>query len=105
MHRPRPAWLLLLLLVIGQHGALVHGLSHAYYSARDERARLVAGQALDAGQCVVCQAYSQVSNPVGSALPNLPASPHAPPRARGADAAARDTDTPTPRSRGPPALS
>ncbi|HTT01688.1 MAG TPA: hypothetical protein VMG11_06310 [Steroidobacteraceae bacterium] len=102
MHRSRLV-LLLLLLVLGQHGALLHQLDHAYYSGGAEQTTLQQDQQLpDNTLCLSCLAYAQLSSPISGthvAFAAAPADfiPTPAPRA-----AILRVHAPTPRSRGPP---
>ena len=104
MRRLRLALLLPLMLVLAQQGALLHELSHAYYSAgvtagtELRQGRLLA----DSNPCALCLAFAQVATPAAASLTALPASPALPqlgPEPRYSITAA---PRPTPRSRGPP---
>ena len=102
-HRLRLSWLVSLLLVLAQHGALLHELGHL---SRGTAAAGTALQphpgALESGACLTCEAFSQVANPATAGAAHVPASPAAlipTPAPRYAIVAA---DAPTPRSRGPP---
>jgi hypothetical protein len=103
MRRSSLSWLLSLLLVLVQHGAVLHGLSHLGHGEAGNGASVGADlHALDGGSCLTCAAYAQIANPVAvpSAVPavcpaELLRSPEPCYRIVGADA-------PTPRNRGPP---
>ena len=96
------SWGLLLVLLAAQHGAVVHELSHLPGSSRAE-VRVQGGEAAEA--CALCPAYAQVATPAFSQAFHVPlliraglqSSPEP------ADAAV-DAAIPSPRSRGPPAL-
>ena len=103
MRRSSFSWLLSVLLVLVQHGAVLHGLSHLRHVEQESgttvRAEL---QALEGGACLTCEAYAQIVNPVaaGGGSPvvcpaDLLPTPEPSYRIIGADA-------PTPRNRGPP---
>ncbi len=101
MRRFPLAWLLSLLLVFAQHGALLHELGHLGHGDT-AGATLHADSLADAGQCSTCNAFAQVSNPAGAAaavliVDNAGLLPVPEPRYTIAGAQA-----PTPRSRGPP---
>lgn len=103
MRRFGLALLLPLFLVFAEQGAMLHALSHTYYSARAPIARVSDPSGIvPNSQCPECRAFGQIANPVGSA-PSLPIAPPAihPPTP---DATFRiaTADPPTPRSRGPP---
>jgi hypothetical protein len=100
MRRSSLAWILSLLLVFAQHGALLHGIGHLSHSDRTTGATI--GALAESNLCPACEAFAQVANPAFAAaetlvlpLPGL--LPTAEPRSP-----VVGTDTPTPRSRGPP---
>ena len=104
MQRLRLTLLLPLLLVVAQHGAVLHELSHIYYSGGASiGAQLDATERLaEHSQCVTCLAFAQVATPAAASLAALLALPAAAlivPEPRYAIIAAA---SPTPRSRGPP---
>jgi hypothetical protein len=94
-------WVLSLLLVFAQQGAVLHELGHLSLGERDAGSALRALLPAD-GPCATCEAYAQLANPVAGAAHTLsaPAPVYLPtPAPVYAIIAA---DTPTPRSRGPP---
>jgi len=97
------SWVVSLLLLLAQHGALLHELSHFSHGAQSSGATLQQdGQSLESGLCLTCQAFSQVTNPAAAAALHVPLAPAAliaTPDPRFAIVAA---NAPTPRSRGPP---
>ena len=103
MRRSSLSWLLSLLLVLVQHGAVLHGLSHLGHGEAESGASVAADRhTLDGASCLTCEAYAQVVNPVaasGGSPSVCPAellpTPEPCYSIIGADA-------PTPRSRGPP---
>jgi hypothetical protein len=103
MRRLRLALVLPLFLVFAEQGAMLHKLSHTYYSGRALLAQVSDPSGLvDNNQCLECRAFGQIANPVGSAatLPVVKPTTLLPipdPAYRVATA-----DAPTPRSRGPP---
>ena len=105
MPRFRLALLLPLLLVLAQHGAVLHQLSHVAYTTQAVGAQLGASDSLlDDGPCLSCEAFAQVTHPGGAAhataVPLADPLLIAPePRRFTVEAAAID-----PRSRGPPQL-
>lgn len=103
MHRLGLSWLASLLLLIAQHGALLHELSHHTHGTQTGGATLTrGGQALENGLCLTCEAFSQVTNPATAGVAHVPLSP--PPVIRSPDPsyAVVAANAPTPRSRGPP---
>jgi hypothetical protein len=103
MRRSRLSWLLSLLLVLVQHGAVLHGLSHLRHGETESGATVRAElQALDGGACLTCAAYAQIVNPVAASAGTpavCPAGLLPTPEPRVSILAA---DVPTPRNRGPP---
>ena len=100
MRRSSLAWVLSLLLVLAQHGALRHGIGHLSHADRAAGATIEA--LTDNSLCPTCEAFAQVANPgvaaaggLAVSLPGLLPTPE--PRS-----AVSGTDAPTPRSRGPP---
>jgi hypothetical protein len=103
MRRASFSWLMALLLLLAQHGALLHELSH-YGHSRQTSGTTVRedGRGLESGLCLTCEAYSQVTNPATAGVVHVPLSPAALipiPEPRLVVVAA---NAPTPRSRGPP---
>ena len=104
MRRASLSWLLSLLLVLAQQGALLHGLGHLSHASHAPGTALSELNAQDNGPCGTCEAFAQVANPAtgGSlALPVFLAPPGAVPAPRYSILVA---DTPTARSRGPPQI-
>lgn len=103
MRRLSLSWFLPLLLVIAQHGALLHELSHLRHVPQAEGVSVHAdAELLDNAPCLTCEAFAQVSSPIAGQSVTFDASPVevvavAAPRPLVISAA-----TPTPRSRGPP---
>jgi len=95
------AWVLSLLLVFAQHGAVLHQLGHLSHGDRTQGSALRAQLPADSS-CATCEAFAQVANPASGAAHTLSASAavYLPiPAPVHANIAA---DTLTPRSRGPP---
>jgi hypothetical protein len=103
MRRTSLAWVLSLLLVLAQHGAVLHQLGHLTHAARSAGAAVHAQvEVLDAASCATCEAFAQIVNPMAACAGPVAASADcacATPEARYAIVCAA---TPTPRSRGPP---
>jgi len=103
MRRTSLPWVLSLLLVLVQHGAVLHQLGHLTHAeCRDGTALRAQVQGLDAASCATCEAYAQIVNPMaagGGPIAACPLSSCATPSARYTIVC---TATPTPRSRGPP---
>ena len=104
MQRLRLALLLPLLLVLAQHGAVLHELSHIYYSGSPALGAQLQqdGRVAESTQCTACLAFAQVANPAAASVAHLRAPASASlslPEPRYSIVAACQ---PTPRSRGPP---
>lgn len=95
------AWVLSLLLVFAQCGAVLHELGHLSHAghAGTTAAELYAS---DDGVCPTCEAFAQIANPASAAHAHVAACPPellaTPEPCYGVAA----TEVPTPRSRGPP---
>lgn len=105
MRRASLSWLLSLLLVLVQHGAVLHELGHL------SRAGHSSGPALSTdlhtagtAACPTCEAYAQIANPVGASAQAVAFVPV--PLLRNPDAAyiVPHVDVLNPRSRGPPQI-
>lgn len=95
------AWVVSLLLVFAQYGALLHELGHLSRAGHAAPATAEL-QAADNGVCPTCEAYAQIANPAAAASLDVAVCPDvfvSPPEPYHGIAA---VDTPTPRSRGPP---
>ena len=105
LRRMRLSLLLPLLLILSQHGAWLHELSHATYAAGAHHpAAEQAGVSFENGLCPSCQSFGQLGSALTSASPNLPDPTCAPaPRAEH-HYAQPSADLPARRSRGPPLL-
>ena len=103
MRRSSLSWLLSLLLVLVQHGAVLHGLSHLGHGEAGSGVTVSADlHALDGGSCLTCAAYAQIANPVAvsGGVPSVcPADLL--PTPEPCDRIVR-ADAPNPRNRGPP---
>jgi len=102
MRRSSLAWILSLLLVFAQHGAVLHELGHLGHSAgATVQPDLHPSNGL---VCQACEAYAQVANPAACTPASLPPDPAGfiptPDPSYGIVGA----DSPTPRSRGPPSV-
>jgi hypothetical protein len=97
------AWLLSLLLVFAQQGAVLHELGHLSQGGHDAGATLRAHpQPASGAACQTCEAYAQVANPAASGPTTVPLDPAAFIRTPDPSHTIAGTDSPTPRSRGPP---
>jgi len=90
-----------LLLLLGQHGAVLHEIGHLSRAASTEVT--VQADGLGDKTCELCLGYSQLSTPVGHAVPVVLSDPIASRTGTDRPAAATHADVLTPRSRGPPA--
>ena len=101
MRRPSLGWVLSLLLVFAQHGAVLHELSHLGQGDHGTPALRVDVQLLDSA-CSTCAAFAVVANPASATANTFVAfAPVVLPVA----APSSDfigADAPTPRNRGPP---
>ena len=103
LRRSSFAWLLSLLLVFAQHGAVLHELGHLSQGGHDAGATLRADQQPAGGAaCQACEAYAQVANPAASGPLSVPLDPAAFIRTPDPCYTIAGTESPTPRSRGPP---
>jgi hypothetical protein len=101
--RLRLSWVLPLLLVFAQHGAVLHELSHLQRSAHTQTPTFRADiDVLDNGPCLTCEAFAQVLSPAAPEAITLTASPAAFISPADPCYAILTADAPTPRSRGPP---
>jgi hypothetical protein len=102
MSRRTLTWLLSLFLLIAQHGAVLHELSHLSSGSAAGASLHADGNALDSGSCPTCHAFSQIASPfaahaAGCFVPLVAIARVAEP---GYTFVA--VDSPRPRSRGPP---
>jgi hypothetical protein len=103
MHRRSLSWVLSLLLLVAQHGAVLHELSHFSHGTPAQGAMLDRSDPLlDNAACPTCQAFSQVANPATASAVVLGFCPAAFIPTLDPSYAIVGVDTPTPRSRGPP---
>jgi hypothetical protein len=96
------AWLLSLLLVFAQHGAVLHELGHLSQGDRGHAPALRADVQVMDGVCSTCAAFAVVANPASGAANTLAASAAVYLPTPAPVYAIIAADTPTPRSRGPP---
>jgi hypothetical protein len=71
MRRFSLAWVLSVLLVFAQQGAVLHSLGHLSHAATHTGPQLVQLQESDSGSCPSCDAFAQVTNPAGGCAPDL----------------------------------
>jgi hypothetical protein len=103
MHRRSLTWVLSLLLLFAQHGAVLHELSHLSHGTTIHGAMLdLTEQQPDNGACPTCQAFSQIANPATASAIVLAFSPVALTPVLHPSYAIVGAEIPTPRSRGPP---
>jgi hypothetical protein len=95
------AWLLSLLLVFAQQGAVLHELGHLSHGDRGRGSALRAQLPADSS-CATCEAFTQVANPASGASHTLSASAAAYLPTPAPIYAIVAADTLTPRNRGPP---
>ena len=105
LRRMRISLLLPLLLILSQHGAWLHELSHAAYAANAHQVSVQASQsASENGVCPGCQSFGQLGSALSSSLASGAAPiPQLCPQAEpqySSPAAHRSA----PRNRGPPHL-
>ena len=102
MRRSYLAWLLSVLLVLVQHGAVLHELGHLGHGGRGDAPSLQADPQNGDATCPTCEAFAQVTNPASGTASPLAASAavYLPTPAPVYTVIAADTLTP--RSRGPP---
>ncbi|HEY2275889.1 MAG TPA: hypothetical protein VGH61_10335 [Steroidobacteraceae bacterium] len=101
MRRLSLPWILSLLLVFAQHGAVLHELGHLSHGDRGSAPAVRAHLPSDA-ICTVCEAFAQVANPASGAAHTLCASAPVYLPTPAPSYAIVAADSPTPRSRGPP---
>jgi hypothetical protein len=103
IRRMRLCLLLPLLLVLSQHGAWLHELSHATYAARAHQVSVLPTEAsFEDGVCPSCQSFGQLGSALARAVAVSCAPPaHSCPQAQ-PQYAQPAPDLPTARSRGPP---
>jgi hypothetical protein len=103
MRRLTLSWMLSLLLVFAQLGAVLHELGHLSHATHSSGSSLqLDTQAADSNACPSCAGFAQVANPASGSPPSLlvaVAGLHAVPTPV---AVIGGADVPAPRSRGPP---
>jgi hypothetical protein len=102
MRRLPLSWVLSLLLVFAQHGAVLHELGHLGHADRGSGPALRGDVQLLDASCATCEAFAQVANPASGAAGTLAASAPAYLPTPDPLCAIAAADVPTPRSRGPP---
>ena len=105
IRRMRLCLLLPLLLVLSQHGAWLHELSHATYAASAHQVTVQQAEAsFESGLCPSCQSFGQLGSALaGSIAATCARVSHSCPQAQ-PQYAQPAPDLPTARSRGPPLL-
>jgi hypothetical protein len=96
------AWVLSLLLVFAQHGAVLHELGHLSHGDRGSAPALHADVQIMDGACATCAAFAVVANPASGAVNTLAAHAAVFLPVAAPCSAFVGADAPTPRSRGPP---
>ncbi|HXY76946.1 MAG TPA: hypothetical protein VEH54_08550 [Steroidobacteraceae bacterium] len=105
MPRRSLAWVLSVLLVFVQQGALLHELGHLAKVSHTAGATLRADpSATDNVQCLTCEAYAQIVNPITAPVVDVPHSPATYLPTSDPHSAIFGAVAPTPRSRGPPQI-
>lgn len=102
MRRLSLAWLLSLLLVLAQQGAVLHELGHLSHGGRGSTPVLQGDVQVIDGTCPTCAAFAQVTNPAAGTAGTLAASAAVYLPTPAPACAIVAADTVTPRSRGPP---
>jgi hypothetical protein len=97
--------LLPLLLLLSQHGAWLHELSHAAYAANPHQVRFQQAEgSIENGLCPSCQSFGQLGSALSSAVAAVPAPiTHLCPLTQ-PQYASPAAQLPAPRNRGPPLL-
>jgi hypothetical protein len=105
IRRMRLCLLLPLLLVLSQHGAWLHELSHATYAASAHQVTVQQSEAsFENGLCPSCQSFGQLGSALaGSITAACPPVSHSCPQGQ-PQYAQPAPDLPAARSRGPPLL-
>jgi hypothetical protein len=101
MRRVYFSWVVSLLLVLAQHGALLHELSHLHHAGVPAGASLQP-DLTDDGPCLTCEAFAQVASPAAGRAATPAVAPAALIPAPAPSYAVVAANAPTPRSRGPP---
>jgi hypothetical protein len=103
MRRLCLSWVLSLSLLLAQHGALLHELSHFTHGGHSAGAALGAElQPAEGGLCPTCEAFAQIVNPATATATDLVVTPAALIPAPEPRFTIVGADAPSPRSRGPP---
>jgi len=103
MRRASLSWVLALLLVLVQHGAVLHELGHLSHGERAAGAVLREQPVgLEAAWCPTCEAFAQIGNPIVAGADAVPACPASASTTADPRYALVCASALTPRSRGPP---
>ena len=103
--RMRICLLLPVLLILSQHGAWLHELSHAAYAATPHQVAVQqAGNCLETGVCASCQSFGQLGSALSSSLAVLAAAVIRPCPQTEPQYLSPSAQLPAPRNRGPPLL-
>ncbi len=92
---------LALLLLLAQHGAVLHEVSHICRVGTSVHAQMHADTFLEK-TCELCYAFSQVANPAGNTVASNYLQPASCAASSGHACATIPAHVPTPRNRGPP---
>jgi hypothetical protein len=101
MRRPVFSWVLSLLLVLAQSGAVLHEIGHLV-AGQHTGATLRAQPLNDNATCPTCESFAQVATPASGAAPSLAVRPAGLLPTPDPQYVIVAADVPTPRSRGPP---
>jgi len=102
MRRLYFSWVVSLLLVSAQQGALLHEIGHFSRAPLTSGATLRAEPLLENATCLTCEAFAQVANPAGAPVAGAAADPAAFVPIPESGCAIVAAEVPSPRSRGPP---
>ena len=102
MRRLLLPWVLSLLLVFAQAGAVLHELGHLSHGDRGSTPALRGDVQILDGACSTCAAFAQVTNPAAGSAGTFAASAAVYLPTPAPVCAIVAADTPTPRNRGPP---
>ena len=103
MRRMRACLLLPLLLILSQHGAWLHALSHAVYAAQPHQVLVQQPQdRLESGVCPACQSFGQLGSALSGPVAAFAASPTRSAPKTDPQYSSPAARRPAPRNRGPP---
>jgi hypothetical protein len=103
MRRIYVSWVMSLLLMLAQTGAVLHELGHLAHDSVPHGASLQSSEhLLESGPCPTCEAFAQIANPAAGAAAAAAIAPPPLIPIPALGCAIVSTDVPSPRSRGPP---